>query len=165
MKIELCVARMIAAPPAAVFDLALDAQRFPATFSGCGPIPALRRITPHAAPSVGATRAVESSDGAVLTETISAFDPPSRHAYTLSNLRPPLAWLVRSGDADWTFAALDGGGTQVTWSYVFTLTNPLAWPLASLLLHTFMRQAMRRCLDAMARELDSTRATARPNVS
>ena len=103
MIIQLHVVRTIAAPAAAAFALALDSERFPATFGGCGPIPALRRITPQAPPAVGATRAVESSDGSLLTERITAFDPPRRHAYSLSGMRPPLAWLVRTGHADWTF--------------------------------------------------------------
>ena len=154
MNIKLCVTRTINAQPAAAFALALDADRFPATFSGCGPIPGLLRITPHAPPAVGSTREVESSDGSRLTERITALDPPQRHAYTLSGLRPPLAWLVRTGDADWTFAQ-DNGGTRVVWRYAFTLTSvfvlPLAWPL----LHVFMRGAMQRCLAAMARSLES----------
>jgi len=154
MKIEICVARTLAAPPAAAFALALDASRFAATFTGCGPIPALRRITVHGAPAVGSTREVESSDGSLLTERITAFDPPRQHAYTLSGLQPPLAWLVSTGDADWTFADADGA-TRVNWRYAFTLTSALAWPLAAPLLHVFMRAAMRRCLDAMARVLEA----------
>jgi hypothetical protein len=154
MHIKLYVTRSINAPPAAVFALALDANRFPATFAGCGPIPGLRRITQHAPPAIGSTREVESSDGSRLTERISALDPPHRHAYNLSGLRPPLAWLVRTGDADWTFADADGN-TRVTWRYAFALTSvfvlPLAWPL----LHVFMRGAMRRCLAAMARSLEA----------
>ncbi len=154
MRIEICVARTLAAPPAAVFALALDASRFAATFRGCGPIPALRRVAAHGAPAVGSTREVESSDGSLLTERITAFDPPRRHAYTLSGLQPPLAWLVTTGDADWTFADADGA-TRVNWRYAFTLTSALAWPLAAPLLHVFMRVAMRRCLGAMARMLEA----------
>ena len=160
MIITLSVARTIAAPAAAVFALALDSERFPATFSGCGPIPALRRITPLAPPAVGATRAVESSDGSQLTERITAFDPPRRHAYTLSGMRPPLAWLVRTGNADWSFEE-SNGATLVTWRYAFELTGAVAAPLAWPLLHVFMRGAMRRCLAAMARVLEPAEATAR----
>jgi hypothetical protein len=154
----LCVVRTIAARPATVFALTLDAQRFPATFSGCGPIPALRRIAPQGPPAVNSTRQVESSDGSVLVERITALDPPHRHAYVLSGLRPPLAWLATSGDADWTFADA-GNATRVTWRYAFELTSVFAWPLASPLLHVFMRGAMRRCLAAMARALEMTGAT------
>jgi carbon monoxide dehydrogenase subunit G len=160
MIIELRVVRAIAAPAAAVFALALDSERFPATFSGCGPIPSLRRITPLAPPAVGATREVESSDDSLLTERITAFDPPRRHAYTLSGIRPPLAWLVRTGNADWTFEDANGG-TRVTWRYAFELTGVVAAPLAWPLLHIFMRGAMGRSLAAMARILEPAEATAR----
>ena len=153
MLVALSAERTIHAPPAAVFALALDAVRFPATFRGYGPIPALRRITPHGAPAVGVTRTVESSDGSALTERIDALDPPHRHAYTLTGMRAPLAWLARAGQADWLFAAQDAG-TRVVWNYAFELTNALAWPLALPLLHVFMRGAMQRCLAEMARELE-----------
>lgn len=153
MGLELRVERTIKAAPAEVFALTLDSARFPPTFRGCGPIPGLRRIVAQAPSAVGSTRTVESSDGSLLTERIIALDPPHHHAYTLSGLRPPLAWLARAGEADWTFAAL-GNSTHVSWKYVFTLTSAFAWPLAAPLLHLFMRGAMRRCLTAMARELE-----------
>jgi len=157
MNIEISVARSIHAAPPAVFALALDPTRFPATFTGCGPIPALRRITPRAPSALGSTREVASSDGSLLIERITQFDPPHRHAYILSGLSPPLAWLVRDGTADWTFVPA-ADATQVNWRYAFTLTSTLAWPVASPLLHIFMRAAMRRCLDGMARVLEANGA-------
>ena len=157
MNLSVRAERTIRAGAADVFALALDPQRFPATFSGCGPIPALRRITPQSAPAVGSAREVESSDGSLLIERIIAFDPPHRHTYTLSGLRPPLAWLARSGEAEWIFADA-GKATRVTWRYVFALTGVLAWPLAAPLLHLFMRCAMRRCLRAMASVLETAQA-------
>lgn len=156
MLIRVCAVHEFAVPASAVFALALDPVRFPATFSGCGPIPGLRRITPHGIPAVGATRAVESSDGSVLTERITAFDPPRRHAYALSGLRAPLALLVREGQADWTFTEAHGR-TRVTWEYAFALTGAWSWPVAWPLLNIFMRRAMRNCLAAMAGELAGPR--------
>ena len=157
MHVQLEVERLFSALPEAVFALALDPERFPATFTGCGPIPAIRRITAHAAPAVGSTRTLENSDGSVLGERITAFEPARRHAYVLTGLRAPLGWLVREGQADWTFDARDGG-TQVCWRYRFELTSPLVWPIAWPLLQGFMRTAMRRCLEAMERVLMNTGA-------
>jgi hypothetical protein len=137
-----------------VFALALDPERFPATFAGCGPIPALRKITPHAPTAVGSTRSVESSDNSVLQEHVTAFEPPHRHAYVLSGMRPPLAWLAREGRADWRFTTV-GDGTSVAWHYDFELTSPLAWPIAAPVLSGFMRTAMTRCLAAMAALLET----------
>lgn len=152
MRIHLSATRVIFAPSALVFALALDPERFPGVFRGFGPIPALRRITLYAPPAVGSTRELESSDGSRLVERITALDPPHRHAYTLSGLRPPLGWLVRGGQADWTFAP-EAGGTRVQWDYDWELTSALALPIALPLLQWCMRAAMRRCLRDMARAL------------
>jgi len=154
MNILLHTERTIRAAPEAVYALSLDAQRFPTVFTGFGPIPGLRKITLHAPPAVGSTRELEDNDGLVLNERITALDPGRRHAYTLSGLHPPLAWLARTGNADWTFAPV-ADGTQIVWTYDFELTSPLAWPIAWPLLQGFMRGAMQRCLDAMARELET----------
>ena len=153
MRIRLHVQRTIRAAPEAVFALALDPKRFPAMFTGCGPIPAIRSITLTGPIAVGGTRELENSDGSRLTERITALQAPRRHAYTLSGIRPPLSWLALCGDADWAFTDA-AGGTQVSWNYGITLTSPLAWPVAWPVLRGFMRGAMQRCLDAMARSLE-----------
>lgn len=149
MQVRLSAEQYFADAPTAVFAGSLDPSRFVAAFRGAGPIPALTKIELLGEPALGAERAVHSSDGAVLHERITAFEPGVRHAYQLSGLRPPLAWLVSQGEADWRFAAV-GNGTQVCWEYVFTLTTPLVWPLAAPLLKIFMQRAMRECLQALA---------------
>lgn len=148
MDVSLRADHRFRAPPEAVFALALDPARFPATFRGYGPIPAIRAIALHAPPAVGATRELANSDGSRPLERITALDPPHRHAYVLSRLAAPFAWLVRAGHAEWSFAP-DDGGTAVAWRYRFELTSPLAWPIAAPLLHAFFAPAMRRCLAAM----------------
>jgi hypothetical protein len=152
MQIRLHVEHTIKATPAAVFALALDPVRFPATFTGCGP-PAIRSITLTGPIAVGGTRELENSDGSRLTERITALEAPRRHAYTLAGIRPPLSLLAVRADADWVFTAI-AGGTQVAWDYAITLTSPLAWPVAWPVLRGFMRAAMQRCLVAMARDLE-----------
>jgi Polyketide cyclase / dehydrase and lipid transport len=154
MNIDLRAQRRIAASTEAVYALSLDAQRFPAVFTGFGPIPGLRRITLGAQPAVGTTRDVEDNAGIVMHERIDALEPGRRHAYTLSGMQPPFAWLVRVGHADWTFTPV-GDATDVVFAYSFELTSALAWPLASPLLHVFMRGAMQRCLEGMARVLET----------
>jgi hypothetical protein len=152
MHIDLEVSQRFPADDAASFALATDPERFPPLFAGFGPIPGLRRITLHGALAVGVTRDVEGMDGVVMLERVTALEPGRRHDYVLSGLRPPLAWLVREGQARWTFAA-SGTGTDVTWRYRFVLTTALVWPLAFPLLRVFMRGAMQRCLAAMATAL------------
>lgn len=159
MDIHLQADQSFAAAPDAVFALAVDAGRFPAFFTGFGPIPAVRRITLHAPLAVDSTRELLNDDGSILLERVTALDPPRHHAYTLAGLRPPLAWLARAAHADWHFTPA-GAGTHVRWRYRWELTSALAWPLAAPLLHMFMRGAMARCLAAMAAALDA-RGTAR----
>ena len=151
MPVRLSAEQHFADAPDVVFARSLDPRRFVAAFRGAGPIPALTKIELLGEPALGAERAVHSRDGAVLHERITAFESGVRHAYQLSGLRPPLAWLVRRGEADWRFAAL-GEGTHVRWDYVFTLTTPLVWPLAAPLLKLFMQRAMRDCLQALAED-------------
>jgi len=152
MDVMLCASHTVPASAEAVFALSLDAERFPATFRGYGPIPSIRRITLHAPPAVGSTRELENSDGSRPQERITALEPARRHAYTLSGLSAPFSWLVRAGHADWTFAA-EAGHTNVVWRYRFELASALAWPIAWPLLQVFMTAAMRRCLGAMAEVL------------
>lgn len=146
------VEQFIPAPAEAVFALALDTERFPALFRGCGPVPGLRRVVLNSVAGIGATRTVESSDGSRLVETITFLEPPHRHAYTLSGIRAPLAWLVSAGHANWTFSPSDEG-TQVCWCYDWVPAAALIQPVAWLVLKLFMRRAMAHCLAAMAAEL------------
>jgi uncharacterized protein YndB with AHSA1/START domain len=149
MAVHLSAERRFAAPVDAVFALSVDPQRFPAAFTGLGPIPALTSILPDAPAAVGSTRQLTSADGSQLTERIVAWEPPHRHRYVLSGFAAPLAWLVRAGTAEWRLSGRDGG-TDVHWTYDFELTTPLAWPLAAPLLKIFMQGAMKRCLDNLS---------------
>jgi hypothetical protein len=158
MVVDLHAARTLRCPIEAAFALGLDPVRFPPSFRGCGPIPAVQRIVLHAPPAVGSTRALENSDGSRPIETITVLDPPRRHAYTLSRLAAPFSWLVREGQAEWVFATA-AAGTAVSWRYRFLLTSPLAWPIAFPLLRLFMAAAMRRCLAAMAATLEAPEET------
>lgn len=157
MNVLLQTERTIRTTPEAAYALSLDARRFPGLFAGFGPIPGLRKITLNGPVAVGTTRDLEDDSGLVLNERIDALEPGHRHAYTLSGLHPPLAWLARRGHADWCFTPASAG-TQVVWTYDFELTSPIAWPLAWPLLQGFMRAAMNRCLDAMARTLETNGA-------
>lgn len=154
MAVSLLAERFIRAPVDAVFALSVDPARFPALFTGFGPIPALVSITADAAPAVGSTRQLVSADRSRLTERIVAWEPPHRHGYVLSGFAVPMAWLVRAGTAEWTLEAREGG-TAVRWTYDIELTSPLAWPVAAPLLTVCMQGAMVRCLDNLALALEA----------
>lgn len=154
MSVTCSAERSLPCRPEVAFALATDADRFPAFFTGFGPIPAVRGIRLHAPLAVGSQRRVHNADGTVLSERITAHDPPVRHAYTLSGFRPPFSWLVERGEAQWTFTGHEFG-SRVRWDYEFTLAKPWLWPVAAVLLKLFMARAMHRCLKNMARSLDA----------
>lgn len=144
--------RFLPCRPEVAFAMAVDPDRFPAFFTGFGPVPAVRGIRLHAPLAVGSTRRVHNSDGTVLSERVTAHDPPVRHAYTLSGFRPPFSWLVTRGEASWTFTGHEFG-SRVRWDYEFTPARAWLWPVAALLLKGFMARAMHRCLRNMSRAL------------
>lgn len=164
MQIDCLATRAFRCSPEAVYDLMVDPARFPAAFSGYGLIPAIRAITLQGPLAIGATRHIENADGSVLTERVDALHPPSRHAYTLSGFRAPFSWLVTRGAAEWIIAPAHGDGATVHWRYRFTLTGPLAYAPAALILHLFMARAMRRCLARMAAMLEPSALDALPEA-
>lgn len=148
MTIVLVAQHRFAHATAPIFDLCIDAQRFPQVFRGYGPIPAIREIVLLAPLAVDSEREIRNSDGSVLRERVTALQPPLHHAYTLSGFRGPFAWLVRSGAADWQLQPLQDA-TLLTWSYRFETTSAITHPLAAALLRRCMQPAMQRCLRNM----------------
>jgi hypothetical protein len=164
MQVHCHAERNFPCPSHRVFDLIVDPVRFPLAFRGFGLIPAIRSISLNGSLAVGEHRRIHNADGTTLIDQITALDSPSLHTYILGGFKPPFSWLVTRGDARWTVCA-SGPLTQVRWDYAFTLTSPLVWPLAAVLLQLFMARAMQRCLENMAPLLASsdleTAATAR----
>jgi hypothetical protein len=137
-----------------VFDFAVAPESQPLLLQASPPIPGVTSIEmlDGAVLETGARRRVQLSDGSTLREEVIALDRPRRHAYRWLD-RPafPLDWLVRSAIGDWTFSG-DESRTRVDWSYTFTLTSPLAWPLASAvawLFQRWMQQSLERIASAM----------------
>ena len=126
----------------------MDADGFPACFSGYGLIPAIRKIRLAEPLAVGVIRHIYNADNSVLTETVTILDKPARHAYRLTGFSAPFSWLVTQGEADWQLHK-SSAGTTVDWTYHFTLTSILLYPVCFVLLKFFMQGAMRRCLENM----------------
>lgn len=155
MPIVLVAQHRFSHPAESVFDLCVDSHRFPPTFRGYGPIPAIREIVLLAPLAVGSERELHNSDGSVLRERVTALQRPLHHAYTLSGFRAPLAWLVREGAADWQLQP-QRDATLLTWTYRFEPTSAIARPFASMLLRRCMQPAMQRCLQRMDESLATT---------
>jgi len=155
MKITCIAEQAFACEPALLFELAVDAGSFPACFTGFGLIPAIRSIRLAEPLAVGVTRHIYNADNSVLVEKITLFDRPNRHAYTLSGFKMPFSWLVKLGESDWQFRQ-QGNGTQVRWTYEFTLTSFLLYLPCFILLKFFMQTAMKRCLKNMVKACGAT---------
>ena len=153
MRITCQAQQTMACAPSAAFALVVDPVRFPATFTGYGPIPGIRAVTLDGPLAVDATRRIHNHDGSTLVETITALDAPTHHAYSLGGFRPPFSWLVSRAEADWTLQA-GPSSSQVSWRYTFDVAHAWAYPLAAPLLRWCMARAMRRCLDNIARLLE-----------
>lgn len=154
MQLEVRAAVAVERPPEEVFDFAVACESFPRILHRLGPIPAITHLEMlDGRPlETGARRRVELGDGSMLLELIVALERPTRHRYRW--LGPPAApfnLLVEVGEGDWIFSA-HGTGTRIEWTYTFTLTTALVYPLAWLVLGLF-RRWMQRGLDRIPVEI------------
>ncbi len=153
MKIICSAARTFNSKPAPIFELIVDAASFPGCFTGYGLIPAIRSIRLAQPLAEGVIRHIYNADNSVLIEKVTLLDRPNRHRYTLSGFQAPFSWLVSQGESDWQLNQ-QARKTDVRWTYEFTLTTFLLYPLCFILLKFFMQGAMQRCLENMSDLLD-----------
>ena len=142
--------------PASIFELMIDPAAFPGCFTGYGLIPAIVSIRLNETLAVGVIRHIYNADGSVLNETVTLLDKPNRHRYILSGFKAPFSWLVRQGESDWQLSQQERG-THVRWTYEFTLTTFLLYPICFILLKIFMQGAMQRCLENMSDMLNASK--------
>jgi uncharacterized protein YndB with AHSA1/START domain len=122
-------------PLEAVYDHATNAAGYPRVLLPAGMIPGITAVEELG----NARRRVSLSDGSTLDEEVTLLDRPNRYRYIwVTRPKPPFSWLVAGGAAEWTFKKA-GEGTEVRWDYVFTLTSPLAFPLAAIVVRLFRR--------------------------
>ena len=156
MKIICHTDRIFISEPASIFDLMTDPSSFPGCFTGYGLIPAIVSIGLNEPLAVGVIRHIYDADGSVLNEKVTLLDKPNRHCYTLSGFKSPFSWLVRQGESDWQLSRQERG-THVRWTYKFTLTTFLLYPICFILLKFFMQGAMQRCLENMSDMLNASK--------
>ncbi|WP_232293376.1 type II toxin-antitoxin system RatA family toxin [Stigmatella aurantiaca] len=148
-EVRLHSAIRIERPPEQVYDFVTSLEAPAKTFSGHGRIPGVVKteVVGGGPLREGVTARVHSSDGAVMERLITIMDRPRHHEYRLaSGFKPPIKYLLKSGRGEWTFQPAPEGGTQVEWIYVFELTSPVIYPLASPLLNGMFAEAMVKCL-------------------
>jgi hypothetical protein len=129
-------------PVEEVFSVACEGM--PRFLHAVGPIPGIvgAEIEGGGVLESGADRKVHMSDGSVIEERVLDYERPRVHRYVWRNSPPPpFSWFVKTGEANWTFAA-SGAGTAITWTYTFELTSAALSPLAALVIVFFRRWMM-----------------------
>lgn len=148
MKISCHATLDFTSEPTPIFELMVDTASFPGCFTGYGVIPAIRKVRLVEPLAVGVTRHIYNADNSVLTEQVTLLDKPNRHSYILGGFQAPFSWLVKQGESDWQLKK-NGDTTRVDWTYEFSLTSVLLYPVCFVLLKFFMQRAMQRCLQNM----------------
>jgi hypothetical protein len=149
MKLKAAVAAEIRETPDAVFEYLTSADNYATLLKPLFPLAGIQSVEliDANAPAVGVRRRVRMTDGMELVETIDHHEPSTVHGYSWGEgLRPPLSLIVSQAVARWDFSETDSG-TMVNWTYDFTLTSPLVWPLAKpifLRFRTWMDAGLRR---------------------
>lgn len=154
MEIRTQASVVVDRPLEEVFDFAVAPESQPLLLCAAPPIPGVTGVEMLDGRTLetGAQRRVLLSDGSTLREEVVAFERPHRHRYRwLDPPAAPLHLLVSAAEGDWAFSG-HGGRTRIDWTYTFTLTSPLAWPLASVVAWLFgrwMQQSLERVPKAM----------------
>lgn len=140
MELSTTVRTVVPATRERVWDVLVDPAELSNVLRPCFPIPGVARaeVEGGGALAVGRTRLVHLTDGSTGRETVQALTAPEHHAYVLTGIAPPFGWLVTQGVADWRLSPVDGG-TEVVWRYTFTVSTPLARPLARGVMVPFAR--------------------------
>src|SRR5262249_30041361 len=122
-------------PLEAVYDHATNAAGYSKVLLPAGIIPGITGVE-----DLGSSRRrVSLSDGSTLDEEVTVLERPRRYAYHwLTKPKARFGCPIETGGAEWTFEPA-GSGTSVRWGYVFTLTSPLAAPLALPIIPLFRR--------------------------
>lgn len=161
MQLKTSTSITIPRPREVVFDYATLCETLVETLRPFGPVAGLAgaEMLDGRPLETGAKRRITMSDGAVLIEDILEFTRPNVHRYRwTTGLKPPFAWLVKSGEGVWIFREVEQG-TRIDWNYTFELSSPLAAPLAAPIMLLF-KQWQARGLQRIRAQLIEQSATA-----
>ncbi len=160
MKLTARAETEINASPDVVFEYLTDANNYSTLLKPLFPLAGINNVEliDADAPAIGVRRRVKMTDGMELVETIEQHEPLKVHGYFWGEgPKPPLSFLVSKAVAQWDFNATDQG-TLVNWTYDFTLTSPIVWPLAKpifLRFQTWMNSGLARAQAALSTNPES----------
>jgi hypothetical protein len=111
-----------------------------------GPIPPIRAVLDQTGEweTVGQTRTVNLVGGGSMREELTSVDAPRSFGYTLTDVKGPLAPLVRRVEGEWIFTPA-GTGTEVTWRWTIHPRSALAaraMPVFGKVWRGYARQAL-----------------------
>lgn len=156
MQITINTEISIARPREQVFKYLTDGDTYIKVLLPLFPLPGVQSVTLKDAdkPAKGVLRHIGLSDGSTVDEMIDEHDVPNVHCYSWGDeLQLPLSLITRGAAARWDFEETESG-THVRWGYVFTLTSPIAYPVAKVFSLRF-RAWMRAGLERARTELES----------
>lgn len=122
----------------------------PEIFPGKGAIPGVKKawIKGGGEQKVGAVRICNTTDGNEVAETYIQWNPPYAYAYEMTQLKAPLSLMLKKATGTWEFSEVPGG-TKVVWHYFGEWTNVLIMPVTSLIVKSFLHDAMALCLEKL----------------
>jgi hypothetical protein len=114
-----------------------------------GPFPPIKAVTGEWG-SVGKARTLKLVGGASMREELVHADAPDSFGYALSEIKGPLATLVRRVEGEWTFAP-SGGGTTATWQWTLHPRSAFTAPMLPVFARLWRGYA-RRSLDELSKQ-------------
>ncbi len=138
-----------------VYDYSVASENFATIMGGRGLIPGVVKVVllDATVAEKGVRRRVELTDKSYVVEEVLDMTRPSRQAYRWdSKLKFPLSLLVAGAQAEWLYTTTPSGDTRIEWNYLFTITTPLVYPLALVMMSQF-RGWMSQSLAAVRSEL------------
>jgi hypothetical protein len=156
MKLTLGESIQLDAPPPLVWDTLADIGNLP-LFTGFGPIPGIEsaRWIRDDACRPGAVREVRNTDGSIHREEVLAASRPERLEDRIFAFDSPFRFIVRQGYDRFDLVPV-GNRTELRRTFVFELTSPVWWPLASVIRLLF-RSAVRRHHGALRAKLGTAK--------
>jgi hypothetical protein len=156
----------VAGPAAAVFDyvvLGPLAEMIPPTAKLPG-VTGVTLLSPGPWGGVGERRIVDLSDGSQTTEQVLETTPGERFRYEVWDYSTAAGKPIAYALGEFVFKALDGGRTEIVWTYAFRLRGDMfpgslgglgRWLMRRVFLDTAYAELMRASLAAIRRSLEA----------
>jgi hypothetical protein len=114
-----------------------------------GPFPPIKAVTGDWG-SVGQARTLKLVGGASMREELVHADAPNSFGYALTEIKGPLATLVKRVEGEWAFAP-SGNGTTATWQWTLHPRSAFTAPMLPVFARLWRGYA-RQSLDELSKQ-------------